>query len=790
MDIRSVAVIGSGIMGMGIAAHLANAGIPSILLDLAQDGPGKPRDAPARAAVERALAGKPAAFYTPRAARLITTGTIEDDLPKLAGVDWIIEAVVERLEVKRALFARLVDIVGPESIVSSNTSGLTARAMLEGLPETFRRRFLITHFFNPVRYMKLLEIIPGPGSDPALVEAMVHFGSARLGKGVVVGNDTPNFIANRIGIYGFMAAMQRMVNEGYTIDEVDTILGPAIGRPKSAVFRTADLSGLDTILHVARNLYEAAPEDECRDVFIVPDFLPRVVDRGWLGEKSGQGFYKRVKQVGETQILSLDLKSMEYRPRERLQFTSLEQTKNVAETGERIRQIVNAADRAARFAWEMIADTLCYAANRMTAERGQPIADRIEAVDQAMRWGFNWDLGPFQTWDALGVSQVVDRLQAEGRPVPLLAQRVLAAGGWFYQGKAPSRAAYVPRAQRYEAAIEPEGALTLAQVLEERGPAAVLRSNKGGALIDLGDGIACLTFRTKLNSIDADVIALLTEVMRDAAGHYRGLVIGTDEADFSAGANLVVILMAARMRQWKNLDAGVRALQDAHMALKYSPIPVVVAAAGRTLAGGCETMLHATRVRAHAELYCGLVEAGAGLVPAGGGCKELLLRHGAASGKGGPFPAVRAAFETIALAKVSTSAEEARDLRFLRRDDPVSLDRERLLADAKADAIALAESGYTPPAPSELLLPGEGGRLVLEQQIDGFRQTGSISDHDVVVATKLAYVLTGGSASPVQRVPEQHVLDLEREVFLSLCGMARTQERMAALLQTGKPLRN
>jgi 3-hydroxyacyl-CoA dehydrogenase len=638
--------------------------------------------------------------------------------------------------------------------------------------------------------MKLLEIIPGPDSDPRLVEAMARFGAARLGKGVLIGNDTPNFIANRIGIYGFMVAMHRMVDEGYSIDEVDTILGPVLGRPRSAVFRTADLSGLDTILHVARNVYEAVPDDECHDVFQVPGFLQRMVGQGWLGEKSGQGFYKRIKVDGETQILSLDPASMDYRPRERLQFTSLEQVKNIPEAGERIRQIVTAGDRAARFAWEMTADTLCYAANRLTAERGEPIADRVEAVDQAMRWGFNWDLGPFQTWDALGVGYVVERLQTEGRPVPLLAQRVLAAGGRFYQTDGRTHTVYVPAAGRYEPLREPDDTLTLAQVLAERGQAAILRSNKGAALIDLGDDIGCLTFRTKLNSIDTEVIDLLAEVLREAPTRYRGLVIGTDEADFSAGANLAMILMAARMRQWKTLESAVRALQAAHQAMKYSAIPVVVAAAGRTLGGGCETMLHATRVRAHAELYCGLVEVGAGVVPAGGGCKEMLLRYGAASGKGGPFPAVRAAFETIALARVSTSAEEARDLRFLRRDDPVTLDRERLLADARADALALAASGYAPPAPPELQLPGEGGRLVLEQQIDGFRQTGSISDHDVVVATRLAYVLTGGPVSPMERVSEQQVLDLEREAFLSLCGMAKTQDRMAALLQTGKPLRN
>jgi 3-hydroxyacyl-CoA dehydrogenase len=789
MEIRKVGVIGSGIMGAGIAAHLANAGIPSLLLDLAQDTPGQPRDALARSGIERALKARPAAFYTPRAAKLVTTGTIEDDLATLAGVDWIVEAVVERLDVKRELFQRLASIVSPDTIISSNTSGLPAAEMAAGLPEDFRRRFLITHFFNPVRYMKLLELVPGPGTDPTVVEQMARFGRSVLGKGVVVGKDTPNFIGNRIGVYGFMAAMRRMVDEGYTVDEVDTILGPALGRPKSAVFRTADLAGLDTLLHVSRNLHENAPDDECRDIFAVPDFLQRMVDRGWLGEKSGQGFYKRVKVNGESRILTLDLRTMEYKPQDRLHFSTLDAVKDIPDQGERLRKIVEGGDRIARFAWEMLSDVLTYAAHRV--DPLHPIADRIEAVDAAMRWGFNWDLGPFQTWDALGVSWVADRLRAEHREVPPLVERVLPNGGSFYGSDESGRqTVFVPAAGRRENLPMPEGMLSVADAKEQRGSAAILAANRGAALVDLGDGIACLEFHTKLNTIDADIIAMLSSAVGDAAGRYRGLVVGNDAPDFSVGANVAMLLMAARMRQWKEIDRLVKALQDAHQQLKYSPIPVVMAASGRTLGGGCEIMLHGSRVRAHAELYCGLVEVGLGLIPAGGGCKEMLLRHGAATAKTGPFAAARAAFEIIAVAKVSTSAEEAREMRFLRRDDPVTLDRDRLLADAKSDALLLAEAGYAAPERPMLRLPGEGGRLVLEQQVEGFLSAGAISDHDAMVAGKLAYVLTGGPASPIVPVSEQDVLDLEREAFLSLCGMPKTQARMSALLQTGKPLRN
>jgi 3-hydroxyacyl-CoA dehydrogenase len=802
MTIHRAAVLGSGIMGMGIAAHLANAGIPSLLLDIAA-GDGKPRDALARGAIDRALKARPAPFFTPRAAALITPGVIEDDLPKLAGTDWLVEAVVERLDVKRDLFARLAGVVGPDTIVSSNTSGLPASAMVEGLPDAFRRRFLITHFFNPVRYMKLLELVPGPGCDPAVLDAMAAFGRDALGKGVVIGNDTPNFIGNRIGIYGFMAAMHRMVDESYTIDEVDAILGPALGRPRSAVFRTADLAGLDTILHVARNLYQNAPHDEQREVFIAPEYLEEMVRRGWLGEKTGQGFYKRVKEDGESRILTLDLKSMEYRPQERPRFTSLEDAKDIADPGERLRRVVQGDDRAARFAWEMLADTLTYSANRVPE-----IADRIEAIDDAMRWGFNWDLGPFETWDALGVRYLADRLRAEGRAVPALIERVLADGGSFYGGAGLRRTVFVPATGAHESLARPEGEYTLAllkvtytaenaqeqivaTVDAPRVPGAILRDNRSVSLVSLGDGIACLEFHTKFNTIDADMLAALKEAVEQAPEYgYRGLVIGNDAPDFSAGANLAQLLFAARMRQWKVIEPQVKALQDANMALKYAPIPVVVAAAGRTLGGGCEIMLHGAKVRAHAELYCGQVEAGAGLVPAGGGCKELLLRYGAEKAKSGPFPAVRGAFEVIALAKVSTSAEEARELRFLRKDDPVTLDRSRLIADARADAIALAEGGYTPPSPAMLRLPGEGGQFVLEQQIEGFRLAGTISEHDAVVAGKLARVLCGADASPLVPVTEQHVLDLEREAFLALCGMPKTQARMEALLKTGKPLRN
>jgi len=808
-NITHVAVIGAGVMGAGIAAHLANVGIPSLLLDIVPPDAGAPvsgqeqrsadRNRLANQAVQRLLDARPAAFYTKKSARLITTGNTEDDWERLREVDWIIEAVPEVLSIKRDTFARIEAVRRSNAIVSSNTSGIPAAQLTEGRSAAFRRHFLITHFFNPVRYMKLLELVPDTQTDPELLRFMERFGAETLGKGTVICKDTPNFIGNRIGAYGFLATVRRMLDEGYRIEEVDAIHGPILGRPRSAVFRTADLSGVDTLVHVADNLYENLPDDECREVFKVPDFIREMVKRGWLGDKTGQGFYRKVKDSeGKTQILVLDPATMTYRPQTSVHFTALDNARNIEDLGERIRSVVQSSDRAGTFAWETLADGLTYAARRVPE-----IADTIVAVDRAMRWGYNWEMGPFETWDALGVAATAQRLAQEGRAVPELVHRVIESGGSFYKAENGRRLYFDVHTGSYQEIPGVSDLISIAQVKKTNG---VVKSNKGASLVDLGDGVLAIELHSKpLNTIDDNVVAMLKAGVEEAERNFRALVVTTEAADFSAGANLAQLLMAARMRQWPLIERVLRAFQDANMGLKYANVPVVVAPSGRALGGGCEIIMHGHQVRAHAETYIGLVEVGAGVIPAGGGCKELLARWSLAgtsdsraranvSGERGPFPPSRHAFEIISMATVSTSAVEAQDYRFLRRTDQITIDRDRLLRDARADALALADARdqgrWRKPEPATYHLPGPGGRLVIEQQLEGLRLTGKISEHDAVIGSKLAWVLTGGETSPTQELSEQDILDLEREAFLSLCGMAKSLDRMQHLLTTGKPLRN
>ncbi len=793
-QIRKVAVLGAGVMGAAIAAHLANVGILSLLLDIVPPDAKKDRDVVARTGLEKTLKSRPAAFYSKRGARLVTVGNIEDDLEDLADVDWIVEAVVERLDIKQALYSKLETVLTPGTIISSNTSGLPAHMLLEGRSEDFCRNFLITHFFNPVRYMKLLEIVPTSDTDPALAQFMQQFATEVLGKGVVFCKDTPNFIANRIGTYGFMSTFQRVLAEGYSVSEVDTILGQSMGRPKSAVFRTADLSGLDTLMHVADNLYQNAPNDPQREVFRVPEVIREMVKRGWLGEKSGQGFYKLIKSPdGESMILELDLKTFEYVPQHKERFTSIGVARNLSDPKQQMLAVLSGDDRASLLARETTADSLIYA-----ADLAEEIADSVVAIDEAMRWGFNFALGSFEVWDVLLENPEVLEKVFQDRELPALVRRVTTDGlGTFYTGSVGQRKYFDFHSSEYKPVPQPQGSISLEALKTDN---RVLRDNGSASLIDLGDGVACIEFHTKMNTIDEGIIEMLHYAVEEGPKQFRALVVGNEAADFSAGANVLLVLMGSRSGEWKMLENALNGLQRAHQLLKYSPIPVVAAPTGRALGGGCEIIMHCNHTRALAESYIGLVEVGLGLVPAGGGCKELLLRHGAdvatqkAGKTGGPFTPVRKAFETIAFATVSTSAVEAQELRFLRKTDAITVNRDLLLRDAKADAIKLADAQaagkWQPAQPQQLLLPGAGARLVLEQQVEGLLITGKISEHDAIVARHLARVLTGGDCSPVEPVTEQYVLDLEREAFLSLCGMEKTQERMQAILMTGKPLRN
>jgi 3-hydroxyacyl-CoA dehydrogenase len=791
--IPKVAVLGAGVMGAAIAAHFANVGLPNLLLDIVPQG-AKDRNIVAKTGLEKALKARPASFYSKRSASLITIGNVEDDLQKLAEMDWIIEAVVERLDIKHDLYAKIESVRKPGSIITSNTSGLPAHLLVEGHSEDFRRHFLITHFFNPVRYMHLLELVPGPDTDPAILTYVEKFATEVLGKGVVYCKDTPNFIANRIGVYGFASALRRALDEGYTVGEVDAILGPNMGRPKSAMFRTSDLSGLDTTAHVSANLYQNAPNDEQRELFLLPDVVQEMLKRNMLGEKTGQGFYKRVKNPdGSSTILELNLKTLEYEQPQKVRYPSLGNARNIEDTPLRILTVLNGDDRAGQFARETTADSLIYAANR-----AEEIADSIVAIDNALRWGFNFELGSFELWDLLLQHPATLQKVFEGHQLPALVQRVRTQGeGTFYIGSAGKRQYFDFHSNSYKPVPTAKGQISLATLKANN---KVVRDNGSASLLDMGDGIGCVEFHTKMNSIDEGIIEMMRYAVEEGRKQFRALVLGNEAADYSAGANLLLVLMASRQGAWEQLEAAIAALQQVHTMLKYSPIPVVAAPAGRALGGGCEIIMHSNHARAAAESYIGLVEVGVGLIPAGGGCKELLLRHGASlesqkAGKtGGPFTPARKAFEIISTATVSTSAAEAREYRFLRKTDRVTVNRDLLLRDAKADAIELAEAQaagkWQPAQPQMLLLPGSGARLVLEQQVDNMLLLGKISEHDALIGRHLANVLTGGAASPIEPVTEQYVLDLEREAFLSLCGTEKSQERMQSLLMTGKPLRN
>jgi 3-hydroxyacyl-CoA dehydrogenase len=795
--IERVGVLGAGVMGAGIAAHLANAGIPSLLLDIVptgttKDAPQAERNKLVNNGLQTALKASPAAFYSPKYAELVTPGNFEDDWSKLAGCDWIIEVVVERLDIKREVLSRLVAVAGPEAIISSNTSGISLASLVEGLPEDFQRRFLITHFFNPPRYMKLMELVAGPKIDPALVDFMRRFFEERLGKGVILAKDTPNFVANRIGIFGMLATLNRMAESGLKVEEVDAILGRASGRPKSAVFRTSDLVGLDTSLHVARNVYDNAPDDEQRELFRFPEWVQRMADNKWLGDKTGQGFYKKIKAGGQTKILALDPATLEYGEQEAtpLADTKLEEAARRSSPAKRIETLVNLPDRAGKFGWDVLADTLLYTANRLPE-----IADDILTIDNAMKWGYNWDLGIFETWDAIGPLKSVQRMRQEGRQVPQWIIDFINRGqDFFYIEQNGKRKYWDFKEERYKLLPENPNIIRLAKLKQDK--TNILRTNESASLLNLGDGVLLLEFHAKLNSIDPDMVEMGFRALAalNEGDRYQAMVISNEADDFSAGANLFLALMAASQEQWTELEKSVKAFQDFNMAVKYSPKPVVVAPFGRTLGGGAEIVLAGAKVRAYGESYIGLVEVGAGLLPGGGGCKELLLRQvQKMRGMGGPMPPVQKAFETISYARVSTSAEEARSLGFLRKTDAISLSRERLITEAKADALELANQpdGYKPPEPAMFKLPGEGGRLAIEQVIDGLVLTRTISEHDALVAYKLAFVLTGGNtASPAQEVSEQFLLDLEREAFIALCKQPKTQERMQHLLMKGKPLRN
>jgi 3-hydroxyacyl-CoA dehydrogenase len=768
--INRVAVLGAGTMGARIAAHFANAGVPALLLDLpSPDAPD--RSAIARRGLDAALKGKPASLFHPQAVSLMECGNFADDLPRLRECDWILEAVVENLEVKRDLWRRVDSCRREDAILSTNTSGIPLCSMAADFPDPFQKQFLGTHFFNPPRYLHLLELIPGPSTDPALLDFAASFADRRLGKGVVRCKDTPNFIANRIGAFLGGTVLKTMVEDGYTVDEIEALTGRLIGFPKSATFRLFDIVGLDVWAFVGRNLYDAVPHDPWRERFLPPAFLQQMLERKWLGEKSGQGFFKRVGR--DREIHSIDWHTLEYAPRGKARFESAEMARNIDDLGQRLKMLVAARDRAGAFLWKVLSDLFVYSA-AMVPE----ISDRIVEIDRAMRWGYGHQLGPFELWDAIGFAETSRRIAAENRALPANVEAALTAGAASLYAHEGAATLYFDFGLRgYQTLEARPGIIHLADL---RRGGAVVRSNAGASLIDLGDGVLCVEFHSKANTIGDDAMNMLHAGIEETARNFEAMIVANEGERFSAGANLAMVLLAAQEGEWDELDLACRRFQQMNMALKYAPKPVVAAPFGQALGGGCELSLHARRMQASAELYMGLVEVGVGIIPAGGGCKEMLARH----------RDVRRVFETIGYAKVSTSAENARELGLMTRADGVSMNPERLIADAKGLALSLVP-GYAPGTPRhDIHVGGESAWALMKLAVWTARQGNFITDYDVVIGEKLALVLSGGRLSGEQTVSEQYLLDLEREAFLSLCGDVRTQQRMAHILETGKPLRN
>jgi 3-hydroxyacyl-CoA dehydrogenase len=814
--INKVAVLGAGTMGARISAHFANAGVPSYLFDIVPpDADGPARNKIAAAGLDAAKKSKPAAFMEPSLARLVTVGNFEDDLKKLAEVDWIIEAVVENLEIKRSLLRKVEAVRKPGSMVTTNTSGLPVGKIAEGFSDDFRRSWFGTHFFNPPRYMRLLEIIPTADSDRAAIDAVAHFSDVRLGKGVVMAKDTPNFIGNRIGTFSVLNVMRLMQEMGLSVEEVDALTGQAVGWPKSATFRTIDLVGLDILGHVVGNMTTNV-HDERSDLRL-PEFFGKMLERKWLGDKTKGGFYKKnvgrapspAESAKQDERLALDWKTLEYHPRQRPKFPALDVAKNIEDTGTRLRTLLGLNgsgpqknDKAGAFLWAALSDLWTYSANRVPE-----ISDSIVEIDRAMRLGFNWELGPFELWDAAGIEATTARMKQEGKPVAANVEKLLAAGqkSWYDDDpKSPAARKYwdLP-SSNWEAVEVPPGVWSVTVAKKSNG---VVKKNSGASLVDLGDGVACIEFHSKMNSLGSDIISLIIQSLKPGGpgDGFDAFVITNDATNFSVGANLMLLLMSVQEEEWDDVDLAIRQFQGMTQAIKFSPKPVVSAPFGLCLGGGTEISLHAAARQPHAELYTGLVEVGVGLLPGGGGCKEMLLRavDSAAASRGKVsgealagsvemMEAMKKAFEAIATAKVATSAHEARGLGFLSDSDRITMNRERVLSDAKARALELARAGYEPPIPrTDIPAPGESLLAALKMGVHLMRQGDFITDYEVKLGGKIAEVLCGGNITPGTPVSEQYILDLEREGFKSLCGEKKTQERIQYMLKTGKTLRN
>ena len=801
--LKRAVVIGSGTMGAAIAAHLANAGVRVRLLDIVpreltpqEEKRGLTlqdravRDRIAREGLERALKSRPASFFTPEHAELVSTGNLEDDLDAVAEADWVIEAIIENLKIKQDLMARLDELRGPHTIISTNTSGIPIAAISEGRSEGFRQHFLGTHFFNPPRYLRLLEVIPGEDTLPEVLDFIVRVGEKRLGKGVVLCKDTPNFIANRLGSVGGAFAMHYILENGYTVKEVDAITGPVLGRPKTATFRLLDLVGIDVWNYVSTNLAAAIPHDQQAQKYLHSErsnaVLQHMIENGMLGNKTRMGFYKTVRKDGKKEFWELNLETLEYQPPTKPRFESVGKARELESLAERLKVMLAAEDRAGELARALIYHGLAYASQVIPE-----IADTPKPIDDAMRWGFGHEAGPFEVWDMLGVAETLGNMRQAGfEPAPWVEEMIEKGHTRFYRPENGGRSVYHPGKGAY-VPLKDDPMIILLKDLKAAG--RLITKNASASLIDLGDGVACVEFHTKMNALDADIGALIDQALDRVETDFEGLVIGNDADNFSAGANLFLVVMNAQAGQWDVLEQMVRGLQDLHMRMRYFHKPVVVAPAGLALGGGAEMIMHASRVVAAAELYTGLVELGVGVIPAGGGTKEMMrrvLNPPMRTRNTIVLPFVQRLLEQIGTAKVATSAEEARQLGILGPCDRVVMNRAHLLAEAKREVLAMAAAGYRPPLPEKVYAGGRDLLAAMQVALQMYLEARQITQYDLHVAGKLAYVLAGGELSRAQWVSEQYLLDLEREAFLSLCGEEKTQQRMWHTLQTGKPLRN
>ena len=785
--IRRVAVLGAGVMGSGIAAHCANAGIPVVLLDIvppklseAERNSKTARDSFAAGALAKLLKAKPAAFMHPRNAILVSTGNFEDDLERVKDCDLIIEAIVERLDIKQALFAKLEQLAAPHAVIASNTSGLRIADMVVGRSEQFRKNFMITHFFNPPRYMKLLELVAGADTSDEAKANVERFGRELLGKGIVWAKDTPNFIGNRIGLQSMMTTIHLMLERGLAPEDVDAITGIAMAHPKSATFRTADVVGLDTVGHVAANCHKTLTADEDRETFATPPYITKMIEQGILGDKKKGGFYKKVG----ADLQTLDPKTGAYRPKggDPAIAKATKDLARVEDPRARVKQLVATPGPAGEFAWTVLSRSLAYSARRIPE-----ITESVEAIDNAMKWGYAWDLGPFETWDALGFAETYDRMKQDGLALPAWVDKMRAgtATGFYTAGRVwdPGRGDYRARD------LDPREATW---DVMRRGTAPVLQ-NRGVEAWDLGDGVLGLTFKTKANSIDEHVIKGIHDAVDRAERDFHSMVVWNHGEFFCVGANLFAVVAAAAQQQWDQLREMIRGYQYATQRMKYATVPVVVAPYNMTLGGGLELCMGADAVQAAAETYSGLVEVGVGLIPGGGGTMNMLWRTLEGVPEGIDFDtyaAVTQVFKNIALAKIAMSAEEAKAFGFFRATDGVSFDRARQLHETKQRAVGLAQSGYHPPTPRAYKLPGESGIATLKMMVNTLVAGNYASEHDAKIAMKLANVLCGGPSGGTHAVTEDEILELEREAFLSLCGEPLSQARMQHMLQTQKPLRN